>query len=98
MAIKPNIGDYVYVTHEQGNGTIINDRGGYVGRWLIQLDKGGVRHSSSRDIIVIKPTQPPLRTASLEQKVDALIEHFGLVVTVEPEKVTIKVRDEKSKD
>lgn len=79
---KIYIGDYVYHERHRENGTVIGDRGGYVGRYLITSDKGEQYHASSRDLVVIKPARPfrtPSR-ATIEQKLDLLLEHFGLEI------------------
>lgn len=85
---KLNIGDYINVSYTRENGTVIGDRGGHVGRWTVKLDNGEVTHVSSRDAIVIKQALIPQRL-SAHEKIDLLLEHFGLEIKVEPEVVKL---------
>ena len=93
------IGDYVYHEHHNENGTVINDRGGHVGRWIIQADNGKTYHASSRDLTVIKRANQPKQQTNLsaDDKIDLLLKHFGLEIRVEPEVIEI-VEDEKTSD
>lgn len=79
---KIHIGDYVYVEYLHKNGTVVGDRGGHVGRYTIKCDDGECIYSSSRDCTVIKPARPcyPNSRASIEQKLDLLLEHLGLEI------------------
>lgn len=36
---KVNIGDYVCIEYMHKNGTVIADRGGYVGRWQVMTNE-----------------------------------------------------------
>jgi hypothetical protein len=91
---KITIGDYVYVDYLHKNGTVIGDRGGYVGRWTVKHDDGDVSHVSTRDCVIIKPANKRVTTdgrLSADEKVDLLIEYFGLKVVVdEPRLVEVK--------
>lgn len=96
---KVQIGDYVYHENHKENGTVINDRGGHVGRWILQADNGQTYYASSRDLTVIKRANPDKRTPGLSanEKIDLLLEHFGLEISVEPEVIKI-VKDEETSD
>lgn len=93
---KVHIGDYVYHETYRTNGTVIGDRGGHVGRFTIKADNGEHWHASARDLIVIKSSRPcyPSSRASLEQKIDLLLEHLGLEIddTIK----LVKKQDEKA--
>lgn len=79
------IGDYVYLEKCHKNGTIINDRGGYVGRWLVKTDDGELLHDSTRDLTVIKSARPtPQTRLSANDKIDLLLEYLGLDIEDEP--------------
>lgn len=93
---KVNIGDYVYVDYRHKNGTVIGDRGGYVGRWTIKFDDGETGNASSRDCTIIRPSTPP-PYLTIEQKLDLLLDHLGLRIEVEPQVVKV-VKDEEASD
>lgn len=56
-ASDADVGDYVYVDYMKRGGTIIEDRGGRVGRWKVKLDDGRICYASSRDLIVEIPAE-----------------------------------------
>lgn len=90
------IGDYIYVDYHHKNGTIIGDRGGAVGRWLVKFDDGASYHVSSRDCTLIKPARVPYPRGriSVEQKLDLLLEHLGLTILDEPKIVKLEEKSE----
>lgn len=55
--VKIKIGDYVLIEYSKRRGTVIDDRGGRVGRWKIEADDGSTWHASSRDLTVIGEEQ-----------------------------------------
>lgn len=78
---KIHVGDYVYHESYRKNGTVISDRGGHVGRYLVLTDNGERYYASSRDLCVIKSVRPCSSSrASIEQKLDLLLEHLWLEI------------------
>lgn len=94
---KVNIGDYICIAYTRENGTVIGDRGGHVGRWTVKLDNGGLSNVSSRDCIIIKPSLRPQRL-SAHEKIDMLLEYFGLEIEDEPKIKKIAPKPNQSKE
>lgn len=95
---KVYVGDYVYHENHRQNGTVISDRGGHVGRYLLLLDNGERCHASSRDLTVIKTSRAyPSSRASIKQKLDLLLDYLGLEIE-DTIRVVEKQSDEKESD
>lgn len=82
---------------------IIGWRGGGVAPYEIKcLDgKSTYRYASARDLIAVSDEQNDFvsarRSLSAHEKIDLLLEHFGLEIRVEPEVVKV-VKDEETSD
>lgn len=92
---KITIGDYVYNDYRHENGTVIGDRGGYVGRWVLKLDNGDTVYCSSRDISVIKSAAISLAKSRIttDEKLELLLEYLGLRIEDDPKVTKIKVEE-----
>lgn len=97
---KIYVGDYV--VDEYGNkGHVIKCRGGYVGRWQVKFDSGGIGYNSSRDLTVLatsdcRPT-PTSRRLSVNEKLDLLFEYLGIEIADTPRIVKRSSDDEVSR-
>lgn len=56
-SVKIKIDDYVRINYLRKRGTVVDDRGGHVGRWKVVCDDGSISYASTRDLSVIEPAE-----------------------------------------
>lgn len=68
---KIQIGDYVSIDYLEKHGTVVDDRGGYVGRWKIELDDGSTGYASTRNLTLVRrdedEEEPPVVQEPVEK-------------------------------
>lgn len=53
-------------------GTVVSDRGGYVGRWGVACDDNRVHHASTRDLTVLEKVEEDPIVEQTVEKIDPI--------------------------